>query len=179
MKIILSFLFIITFVNYISASFSEWSQTTKYGNRFNNFNGLEIVTKNNESISIAKFYFYKNHIIAKIENSNNFVDIDEISGKIIFFEKNSSYLKKHKLIPKYWTRWFDENWDDYPKKGFLIKYLIYFIFTIPFTIFWIFTLYKAIKNEKFKYFKIYTTLWTIMSLIVFTDIILDKFPSSI
>lgn len=181
---------IITFtITYQVFSFgwSDWESTTPGGNRGDNYSGKNIALYiNNEMIDgIQKQYFYKNHIIGQIGQDQNEINayfiVDENQSLIIQFEDKRNWeseIVNRSLAPIVWTRWFTSDW--YALDDWNILMLPFFLIVIlPIKVLYLYALITAIKKEKITFFKPYTTISTIITLILVFALLLEIYPQSI
>lgn len=186
MKIILVLFLIVQPLKVEGLGFSDWKSTTPGGNTGNNFGGynIEFFIQGKHIDSVQQFYFYKNHILGiqgvnKLDITGYFI-IDEWNNKIYKYKNENiwkSQIQKKSLNPVIWTRWYTSNW--FELDDWKILFLFGFFVSIPLLVLYIFFLIKAIKIERFKFFKPYTTSWSVITFLIFLEVILNLYPQSI
>jgi len=183
---IILLLLILNSNNLQGMGFGDWAAYTKHSTYFYSPGGGTTITLTNrkEYRSPKKWYFYKAHIIGKGKTNidgrfkANFFVINEKEGDIHVFEKKAAwetYIHSNDLSPKYWQRWYTENWNHIE----LILLLAIFMFpiSIPILLLNVYFYYKLAKSEKER--KKWTILAAITPAIIFFINILGKFPESL
>lgn len=184
-KNIYLFLMIFLPVSLSALGISDWTEKTPKGNEINNINGTSLYLNNQQQIDgLWKWYFYKGYIVGQTADPSvadmniSYFVVNETTYQITKFnsiEDWEGYLKRNELKPQIWTRWYFGDWTFFNNDIFFVG--IYLL--IPFIFLFTFLLYKAIKKEKFKLFRPYTTTIVILFLLIFCYWLLDQFPESI
>ena len=175
-KSIAIFLILIFSINSIwGMGLGDWEEYTKNETYFNSPGGGTIITLVNgkEYKYPDTWYFYKDHIIGI---GKNYIEGKYDYEFFIINEKErwKELINTNDLNPKYWERWFRDNWNHIE----LIKLLaiLWFPISIPIILINI-SFYK--KLAKFdKSWKKWATLAAITPAIILLFNILGKFPES-
>lgn len=184
-KHIIIFLIIFLPISLSAIGISDWKEKTPKGNEINNINGVSLYLKNEKQLDgLWKWYFYKGYIIGQTADTSvadmdiSYFVVNETTYQITKFnsiEDWEAYLKKSELKPKVWTRWYFGDWTFFNDDIFFVGFYLF----IPLAILFMFLFYKAIKKEKLRLFKPYTTIIVLLFSLIFCYWLLDQFPNSI
>lgn len=177
MKFIFTLLFIIGFCSQIHAGFMDWECQTPGGNEINDFVGfVTLELQDHQKIEQLKsWYFYKNHIIGKLEKDKGFFIVNESTLQVINFNSEQEwkqYLNTQNLTPRIWTRWYQSDWT------MLDEGMFWFFYGVPLLLIISFILYKAIKEERFNLKKPYTIVLLIFIIVIASRYVIEQFPQS-
>ncbi|MEL6972729.1 MAG: hypothetical protein AAFO02_21365, partial [Bacteroidota bacterium] len=133
---------------------------------------------------VRRWYFYKDHIIgtgitgersASGDRVQIFFVIDEVKASALQFPDEVTWINSIQqagLHPKFWTRWYIDNWNYMHLLGFWL--LFGFPVTIPLIVFHIRWVIKLIKTRQRKWIK-YLLIFPVTILFLF---LLSSFPGS-
>lgn len=178
-KSLIVFLIFNTFVfSEAYAGYLDFSCKTPGSNEINDFRGYAILElKNGEEIkNLTSWYFYKNYIIGKANNSRLFFAVNEETFQTYTFESEKTWLEfieKNELDTKFWKRWYSTDWTIWDEE------ILYLFVGLPiFLVAFIFFV-RAIKLRNFKIQKLYVIVFFITTLIALASYIIERFPQSI
>lgn len=186
MKAYLTIIILAITFNTFSLGWSDWNSVTPGGNTGNNYSGnnIELNINGKTFDGVQRLYFYKNHIIGElgedVDNIDEYFIVDENQNVVYRFKdktKWESEIKEKSLSPSFWTRWYTTDWYEFDDWGPL--FLFYFIILIPLIGLYFYILLKAIQKERFKFFKPYTTISTIITVLILLELLLEIYPQSI
>ncbi len=191
-------LFLVCTVNAFSGGYSSWWQQTPEGNMIAHeraINGYTtgIVCKNanvkggyqgHVIPNLKEWYFYKRHFIGQYRDSSQayFFIFDESNCQKEIFTRQEEFktqLKKKKLKPVIWTRWYNKNYGVIFTDGHLGDKLFCAYVQMPLIV--LFSLFFTIVlfRTKFNITKPINKLNLVLAGILVLRIILDLFPNSI
>lgn len=181
-KIKLTILFcIISILSFGRIGLADWSAITPNDNEINNYTDCSLFLKDKTHLdALEKWYFYKDCIVGKFSEDKGYFVVNEITFKIDTFKNESDFkifIKKNKLEPKLWTRYYDSNWIFFSYE-LLFAFVLGFFISIPLLLLYLFTLYKSIVKEKLNFSKPNTKISFGILLLIFIYWLLDKFPQS-
>lgn len=180
------FLILFLSVNFLSGmGLGDWDTYTKNETLFNNPGSGIVITLANGKMyrSPSKWYFYKDHILGvqkvytEREYDFEYFIINEKEGEIYTFNEEGNweeFIKSNELKPKYWRRWFKENW----KHIELIKILAFFLFPVSIIIIILnMYFYKKLVTFDENWMK-WAVLSVITSMLLLIITLLGEFPDS-
>jgi hypothetical protein len=161
----------------------DWQNQTPGGNDMGDPGGGTILTltKSNQTVeNIARWYFYRKHIVGQT-NSDYFI-VDEATGKVQRFSEFGQWnevLAQMELSPTVWTRWYSDNWKFFERMLFAI-FFIGLVILLPLLFFLFRGLNRWITNDsKFELRKSYLIAFVAIVVVIIARTILDIYPQSI
>ncbi len=170
------------------AGIADWGRKTPGGNEINNYaDNATLYLKNGTTLpGIAKWYFYKNHIVGLTRANALFIvdegtcDISEISkGDFLFTGQISNeVLSRKQLEPALYTRSYDSDWQTSAISNFILLLIFWPYVTVPAIAAYLWLLYGAIRH-RMSLLSPYTKVMIVISAYLIIDFLLDLFPQSI
>ena len=194
LKQILLLIFITTIsAHSFGADFSNWGQNTPNGNEiyYDNWGTgyLISIRCQQEGIysgidNLDRWYFYDNKVVSKLtsKSDNSYFIFNEIDCRTYYFstlEDFETYILRHKIRPKLWTRWYSSY------HGKLYTSVNCFLCTVDNLVFGVLILILTIWGfvyfirNKFNVGAIKRILFIIWILSITTRLLLDIYPQSI
>jgi len=180
------------------SDYASWWQKTPYNNEicYENINDNYTIgikcEKSNDNVNefghvisdITKWYFYRKYIIGEFikEEKTNFFIFDELKCIKQTFDSKSEFeiqLKKLKLKPILWTRWYNSNWGVILTNGNIADSFISVFIILPIILITTIVFLVRLIRSKFNFKNIYNKIILVIIGIFILRIILDIYPNSI